>query len=107
MELILAQIVIPFIGTVLLGLAGAITTKVRRKIGLDIEDRIVEQAVHYAEEKARNALADSGEKLPGNLKLDAAIAYVWDAIPEARKDACQARLKKKVESAVNRYLRNG
>lgn len=104
MELIISEIIIPVLSIVLLALASAGAKKIYDLIGLKIEDNLIEQAVHFAEEKGRAYLAEHGEKLPSHEKLDLALAYLWDGIPQAKKDSYEARLSRKIEAAVNRLF---
>lgn len=107
MELLINEVIIPVLAIVLMAVATAVAAKIRQKYGLDIEDKVIEQAVHWAEEQARKKAALYGDKIPSNEKLDMAVQFVWEAIPAAKKASYQERLRAKIEAAVNRYLRNG
>lgn len=106
MELILSEIVIPVLTIVLIAIATVVADKIRKKTELEIEDKAIEQAIHWVEEQSRKALARNGDKIPSNEKLDMAIQFVWDAISTVKKESYQKKLKAKIESAVNRYLHN-
>jgi len=104
MELLINEVIIPVLAIVLTAVATAVAAKIRQKYGLDIEDKVIEQAVHWAEEQARKKAALYGDKIPSNEKLDLAVRYVWDAIPATKKYSYQERLRAKIEAAVNRAL---
>lgn len=104
MELLISQVVFPLFGTVITIAATALMKKLKDQSGVEIEDTVIENAVHFAEEYARSYLQKQGVKLPSNQKLDLALQFVWDNIPSTAKDAYRERLTRKIEAKVNKLL---
>jgi len=92
--------VVPLLGAVLTGFIGAFFHKANKKLDMEMEDTVVDQAVSYAEEAGRAYVAKRGKNLPSNDKLDLAVNFALAALPKAKTDAFLERLKKKIESRV-------
>ena len=107
MEILVAQVVIPLLGCVLTALIAPVIRKINKKFSLDIEDSTVAAAVNFAEEAAYKAYKTSGEKIPSSEKLDLAMQYVMDMIPDAKEAAYKERLQRKIEAKVNELLHAG
>ena len=100
MEHLLVTIVFPLLGTILTGFIGAFFHKANKKLDLDIEDSVLDNAVLYAEQLGKNYLKKHGNKMPSNEKMDAAVDFILGAIPKKKTDAYLDRLKRKVEAKV-------
>lgn len=100
MELLVTEIVIPVIAIILTALAVAVARKIQQKIGLEIEEKVIENAVLRVEEYAREYVKTNGKKIPSHEKLDMAVLFIWDALPETKKDEYRDILEGKINAMV-------
>jgi hypothetical protein len=104
MELFISQLLIPFLGAILVGIAGAVAKKINKKLDIEIEDDAIQKAVYFAEEYGRKYLQTHNQKLPSSAKMSKAIEFLLATIPADKKEAYKDRLKAKVEAKVAELL---
>ena len=76
MELLINEVIIPVLAIVLTAVATAVAAKIRQKYGLDIEDKVIEQAVHWAGSRLAKRRRCMEIRSPAT-KLDMAVQFVW------------------------------
>jgi len=100
---LLINIVIPCAGLIVTALVGKLVVTINKKYNLDITKNEVENAVHFAERIAENAVKAGAPKLSSGQKLQEAVNYVNKIVPQKDQEA----LKKKIEAEVQRYRVSG
>lgn len=104
MEVLIGKVLIPMLGIALTTIFGSVARKVGKQYDLEIEDTVITGAVMFAEEYARKLAKEKAGAISGCEKLEVAMQYVWDIIPETKKEAYRERLKKKIEAKVCELL---
>jgi len=97
----LTNVVLPLAATFLLAAMSKAVLVINKKYNLDIQRTTIENAVHYAEQMAANAIKNNKTALTPPDKLNKAVEYVNKAIPGQD----QERVKQRIESAVQRVRR--
>lgn len=92
-----AGTVAPILTAALLGLVGVGINWARKKWKLDalaslqgLAEAAALRGIAYAEEKAEAAIKKGGDKIPGNEKLQLAVAQVLEAVPKISPERATA-----------------
>ena len=95
----LGTVVFPVAGSILLGLAGLVINKIKKKYNLSISqqqeeivDDLMKKGIAYAEERAAAALKSGVTKFSGNQKADEAIAFVMAQAPHLPMATIEAKI---------------
>jgi hypothetical protein len=100
MTFIVANILLPLLGTILSVIAGKAVQVLNAKYNLGIQEAAVKTGVAAAEKWAENYLKTENVKIPSSAKLDKAMAYINTVVPDATKADVQAKLQGMVEAEV-------
>lgn len=101
---LMAKVVVPALGSVLLGVLTALAERLRRKTGIEIERRVLEEAVHYAEAAGNAYLLDNGHKLPGDISQQLALEYASERTGRRLGPEDSERLRHSIDATVQRVF---
>ena len=101
---ILTQVVIPAAGSLLLLVLTALAAKLKAKTGLEISQKIIDEAVHYAEAAGNEYLIYHSKKMPSAVAQQLAVEY---ALERGGKRLCGQSLRllrHNIDAAVQRLF---